>query len=405
MENFFKNLNLNKNKLLYIILGIAILSRVALWVYAIYFPISNEVGIGVSPIKAYSSIDMNFYVLHSRLYADILSLFLKGDFNIISTIISNRAYDYSFLTENQNYSLFYPPPLLPLLIHLFKFSDINALPLSIFYLFIGLIWVIGWVFWLHKKNINWFFISIFSLLPIPFWYMLNISTDLIFTIFVSIFIWIYFNDQKVNLLKFFLLSIVIVLAISTRVNGLSILVFCLLMLSSSKLISIKSKLLILIACVFFVFLFWDFFYSYLLNYSKSSSVNNKIFGIYVLEYIEGIYDFFPKVINVALSILTLIFAKIIYLSGLRPSFSDANLFFVFLRASSAFLILPRIIRCFIIGKKSEKLFILCFLLPILMGTAQERYILPILPIFYFHSSIFYSKIISKSYLKIRKMLN
>ena len=405
MENFLKNLYLNKNKLLFIIIGIAILSRIALWIYAIYFPISNEVGVGVSPIKSYSSIDMGFYVQHSRLYADILSLMLKGDFNIISTMISNRAYNYSFLTDNQNYRIFYPSPFLPLLIHFFKYSSVNALPLSTFYLMIGLIWVVGWILWLHKKNINWFFIFIFSLLPIPFWYILNISSDLIFTIFVSIFIWIYFNNKKFNLIKIFFLGIVIILAISTRVNGLSIIVFCLLMLFSSKLIPLKGKLLVLIVFAFFVFLFWDFFFAYLSNYAKSSSVNNKIFGFYAIDYIEGIYDFFPKIINVFLSVITLIFAKLIYLSGMRPSFSDVNLFFVFLRVSSGFLILPGIIRCFTSGKKSEKLFILCFLIPVLMGTAQERYILPILPIFYFHSSIFYSKIFSKYYLKIRKMLN
>ena len=392
-----------------IIIVIAILSRVAIWIYAIYFPISNERGIDVSPIRAYSAIDLNFYIYNLATYTNLMSLLLEGKFDLLASFYNSYfgSCELRGLPENCIPNIL-STPVIPLLMYIFNFSETNAWPLSLFFLLSSSIWAVCWLHWMDSKNISLFFLAGFSLLPLPFWYMLNISSDMIFALFVGLVFLIFFNDSFQNKWKYLILIALAILAVGTRVNGVSICIFLFVVFIFSNNILIIYKIIFSLIMLLFIYYFWDFFYSYLSNYSTSSAQNNMIFGYYVEEYYNGIFDFLPKILNIIISLITLLLAKIIYLSGLRPSFSslnDANLFLVILRNSCGIIILPGIIRSLIKSSKLEIFFIVCFIIPILFGTAQERYILPLIPIFYFHGAIFYSNIIKLSYNKIIKYKN
>ena len=114
----------------------------------------------------------------------------------------------------------------------------------------------------------------------------------------------------------------------------------------------------------------------------SSTLRLTYFDVPETEYLAGIYDSLPYWLNLLLSWLSLAGAKILYLVGFRPSYAGTETYIVLLRALPGLIFLPGLIYLFIKGDRSHKFLLALFLLPIVAGASQDRYILPIQPILF-----------------------
>jgi hypothetical protein len=74
---------------------------------------------------------------------------------------------------------------------------------------------------------------------------------------------------------------------------------------------------------------------------------------------------------------------------LRPSYSEVDNLIVLIRSLGGVIILPGIFYSLIRGDNLDKIIILLFITPMLIGASQERYLLPICPIliFYFEHQV------------------
>ena len=69
-----------------------------------------------------------------------------------------------------------------------------------------------------------------------------------------------------------------------------------------------------------------------------------------------------------------------------------------MRGMGGVLILPGMFYCIYRGSWLERILLLCFLVPLLITVAQERYLLPIAPLLLLYGGIFWKDL----YLFIRK---
>lgn len=382
---------------------LAVVARITCWVLAIYFPIPNETGVGISPLNAKSGIDLGFYMSFMDFYSKFFELLFSGNFSVFSVLenlkpdIDGATYDIATneIRNSPNTTLF-SPPLLPILLIIFNYGEGNAWPISLLYLLISSFLACCWIKWMYSRGIYLKWLLLFSILPGPFWYMLNISTDLLFSLCVAIFYWKYFQSKLHNKTDYLILLFIAIIAIGVRPNGLALFIFIITSVIFFSNFNLKLRFIVFVASGILFVVFWGIFDDYLLHFINSSS-KFKIFGHFEYEYYSGIFEFLPELINKFISIICLFCAKILYLCGFRPSYGDTNVFFVFLRASASLILIPGFIRCVMTVNNSERLFLFWFLLPIILGAAQERYILPIMPVFFIHGVKVYSMIWEKTF--------
>ena len=112
-------------------------------------------------------------------------------------------------------------------------------------------------------------------------------------------------------------------------------------------------------------------------------------GIFGQQYHDGLFPNLPPLIDQVISNGALFGSKMLYASGIRPSYSDTLGLVVFIRAIPGILILPGIFYCFYRGSWLERALLLGFLLPLIITVAQERYLLPIAPLLLLYGGIFW----------------
>ena len=138
-----------------------------------------------------------------------------------------------------------------------------------------------------------------------------------------------------------------------------------------------------------------YYLPYFISYNKSSSIMT-YWWTSQENYIAGIFDSIPTTLNFIFSILILGISKLLYIVCLRPSYSNVPLVLVSLRAIGGLVMLPGILYMLIRSEQIEKIFLLLFLIPILIGASQERYLLPICPILIFYGIRCWKKILFKN---------
>ena len=116
----------------------------------------------------------------------------------------------------------------------------------------------------------------------------------------------------------------------------------------------------------------------------SGSVAIGYFGYLPRQYLEGLWPDLPVALNLGFSWFGLVAAKLLYLTGLRPSFGDTALPFVILRMLPGAIVLPGLIWSLLRAEWRERLFVVFFLAPIFLGVAQDRYLLPIQPVLFYY---------------------
>ena len=392
---------------------ISILFRLSIWVFSIFIPITNESGIPISPLNANSGIDLNFYVAESLYYKDYLcslyNIIVSSDGCITKAIfiadVSQflRPFELTNLVGGtpmiDELDIQFPAgPILPTLIIITNFTNTPWILSFIFFLFSSYLVYIS-IKWLNQKNVSWFWLFLYGGLPIPVWFMLNISPDLLFAIVVSTFLFIISSETKnlKNTNTVIYLIALSFISILLKPNGLSLFIFVFCFLLYEDILSNKFKILIFLISLILFILFIYFYGFYLFSFIKSSSLYRQIFGYTQIEYINGIYNFLPDALNKVFSWFSLLFAKLLYLSGLRPTFGETNNYLVLIRSSVGLIIFPGIIWLFFKGSFVEKLFVIIFLAPILLGLAQERYSIPIYPILFFYGTLFYTHVFKTIY--------
>jgi hypothetical protein len=373
---------------------IAVISRIALFFGSIIIPIPNEAGLPISPLTANTALDLNYYQWARGMYFGEIQL-------AIDTFVQ-------FYMGHGKIAFFLPGPLYPGLLHVFDYGPENTLPLSGIYLLLSMGLVAAWLWWLWRNGLSRLWLYIFAVLPTPYWFMLNVSTDLLFAGVVAAF-WLLWFDQRVpDLRRMAGVAVVVVIAALLRPNALSLLLFlCIDALirgvalkepSPTRRRGLLFAALVTVVLTIFAVFYLPYFYWVVAG--KSASVT--YFGWLPNQYLNGLWPELPKMLNLGLSWSALLAAKILYLTGLRPSFGGTIAPLVVLRILPGIIMLPGLLWLLIRAEWRVRLFVVFFLAPILLGISQDRYILPLQPVLFFYGAKAWEEII-KFCLRLRSI--
>jgi hypothetical protein len=351
--------------------AVALLVRLGVFLVLIAYPMANESGNLVSPILAQGGADYSFYLDSLAVYQGSFSDFLARTINTFDAPFSNL---YTFVTSG---------PVLPLLFVIFRYAPDNTLPLSLASLAVGTITAWLWIAWLHRRGIGLPWLLVFALLPSPIWYQVNNSLDTYMALFSALFVFTYLGGEATRARVAMGLGTG-TLAILAKPNGLPLIIFMFVdIVLYHKTSRWWLKAFFMLGAAALIAVFFLFYMTYLISFLESSS-HFSFFGIPYSNYLYGIYDALPMMIDLPLSWLSLIGAKLLYLVGLRPSYGVTPVDIVLIRAAPGLILLPGLLWLMVYRPRRESLFVLLFLIPPFLGATQERYLLPIMPlVFYF----------------------
>lgn len=359
---------------LYSAIALAAAFRIALFVYATFLPLANESGLLVSPSVHQVGIDFSFF----RASAEMLISLSPSEIFFLFVEYYERP------LEGQIGNII-AGPVFPSLLILFDYGDGSPLPLAIFFLVLSLVLVVIWLHWMWTLGIGPVWLVVFALVPNPVWLTLNISSDLVFAVLFAIFFLHYFRENWGAVTVTGWLT-ALLLAVLTRPNGLSLPLFVLLDIAFFRHGLTKMQRAIWLGALAVAFLLFAFFLypSFITEVKRAQQLSElHFFGHSQAEFLAGIYNWLPEVLDRLLSVISLVGAKILYFVGLRPSFSeDVNILVVLTRAAVGLILLPGILFLFIRGPARVALLIGAFLLPFVLGVSQDRYNLPVQPILF-----------------------
>jgi hypothetical protein len=384
---------LQKNHLsiFWLAVTVAVSARLLVFFGSMILPIPNELGLPVSPLWA-NALDIDYYQSARMLY------FVDPDFSLASLL-------QAFSSEKP-WSLSMPGPVFPFMLHLFEYGAGNTLWLSSVYLLVSCLLATAWLWWLSQKGLNQISLCIFALLPTPFWFMLNVSTDLLFAAFVCAFWLVWFSGPSAKLPRMPCVAIIIVLAVLLRPNAISLLFYLFVDVLIWEFLLVKQAekrrrgllfagFVLLVTSAFLVF-YYGYFQMVMRNGGQII-----YFGKTPGQYGDGIFPAFPAFADHLLSWLALLGAKILYLAGLRPSYGDVLTPLIMLRLLPGLIILPGLLWLPFQRNRREQLFLVTFLAPLVLSISQERYLLPVQPILFFYGIKAWGDV-SKFMLKAKK---
>ncbi|MDA1101391.1 MAG: hypothetical protein O2967_20695 [Proteobacteria bacterium] len=372
---------------------IAIVSRIVLFCGSMVVPIPNESGLAISPLTANTALDLGYYQWAREMY-----------FGETQVVID--AYIRFFTGNEAGYKFFLPGPLFPSLLHVFDYGPGNTLPLSMIYLLLSGGLVAGWLWWLWRNGVGRFWLYVFAVLPTPYWFTLNVSTDLLFAGIVCAFWLFWFNANIPDVRRMTSVAVVVVLAVLLRPNSLSLLLF----LSVDVLIwevylkgpgQARRRGLLFATLIAILLVIFSLFYMPYFYWVVAVSARIGYFGWLPEQYMTGLWPDFPTVLNRGLSSLALLAAKVLYLTGLRPSFGNTATPLVVLRILPGIIMLPGLLWLLLRANWRVRFFVVFFLAPILSGISQDRYVLPIQPVLFFYGVKAWGEII-KLCLRVRR---
>lgn len=370
---------------------IAIGSRIAIFFGSMVVPIPNESGLPISSLTANTALDLAYYQWAREMY-----------FGNTQFVIDAYA---RFFTGNDTSQFFLPGPLYPILLHIFDYGPGNALPLSTIYLLLSVGLVIGWLWWLRRNGVGRFWLYIFAVLPTPYWFMLNVSTDLLFAGILGAFWLFWFHAKIPDVQRMTSVAVVVIIAALLRPNALSLLLF----LSVDVLIwevylkesgQARRRGLLFATLIAILLIIFSVFYMPYFYWVVAGSARVGYYGWLPEQYLSGLWPDLPMALNRGLSLLALLAAKVLYLTGLRPSFADTATPLVILRMLPGIITLPGLLWLLFRANWRVRIFVVFFLAPILSGVSQDRYALPIQPVLFFFGVKAWGAIIQSS-LKVR----
>jgi len=348
---------------------VAILVRLLVFAWAALWPIANEQGDLISPLIASSGIDLSHYQNMRALYfgdPDVAMATLGAVFAGQSAALWGQA--------------MFSGPLFPLLLELFEFGPGSTLPLACFYLAIGCALAALWLIWLERQGLHPAWLFAFALLPNPVWFMLNISTDLLFAAATAAFYLVYFSGPP-SVRRLAACAFLAALALTIRPNAVALALF-LLIDATWKAGDRRLHRLLLAGMAALLVPAAAFYGPYLYTFVVSSTEKPLYFGRSQAEYLAGVFPMLPEFLDRVASLAVLVVAKLLCLVGLRPSAGDTSAALVFVRAAPGLILLPGLVWGLWRADASHRLLIVLFAAPVLAGATQERYMLPLQPVLF-----------------------
>lgn len=368
---------LNFNSLM-LLIGLIIFTRLSFFIFLLEADFINDFGERVSALTAQTQGDINFYLKFS-----------DDAWGHLSSLAKIYTFEELNIWVFQD---FFPGPLFPWILSLTDYHRGSSFILSFLFTCLGILCSIIWSLNLRKMNATLLEQILVIFYPNLIYYAALISTDMLFCLFISSIYYILLIIKKRNLTNFLIALIMILLCVLTRPNSLVLFPVLGFYLWVSRKNFTKISFTFAYLSLFFLGLVSTIYYlPYFFAY-KEASIHISYWGFTQQEYLNGVFDCLPKSINLFLSLILLGLSKLVYLTGLRPSYSGVEISIVVLRSIGGLLILPGIIYLFIRGNKIEKLFFILFCSPLLVGASQERYILPLSPILIFYGCRFFKEI-------------
>ena len=356
---------------------IAVISRVAFAALAVMISLKTENGFLVSPFVEVRFGDYDFYSGHiSENFASLKDPFL---FFYLGGSVE------SWLERT-----LVPGPIFPWLLHITLYPT-QPVVLASASLIASAFLVFGWVMYYRAKKVPiWGQLALIAF-PLLLWYSVVVSTELPMSISLFIFFCGALATPKRPCWGSFCAFVGFILMLLIRPNALSLFPAMLLVLFHNRDVIPKWYNAVLITLSTFSFLYCIVYYTPYFLMVQESSLVLSYWGLFPQQYFDGLFPNLPRLFDQVISNGVLVVSKLIYASGLRPSYSDVPAILVFLRAIGGVLILPGIFYCFIRGSWFERVLLLGFLLPLLITVAQERYLLPIAPLLLLYGGIFWKE--------------
>lgn len=358
---------------------VAFLVRLIFFFGVMVIPMNAEDGGRVSPLLAQTAGDHPFYAHHAHEVGAMFSATLASAVKYLGCRLDAQVACDEILVERT------PGPALPFLIHLFDYRPGHTLPLAVFFLGLALAWSWTWLLWLNSKGVATGWQFLFAMLPTPVWYMILIQTDLPYAVVI---LWAYLALSRPSSYAHNGLPLgacMAELGCLFRPNALTMLpVYIGQWLVDGGSIRRGVRWALLSGVLLMSAIMTAYYLPYALKHITSAA-HFEYFGIDQADFRSGLFPSLPHVLDLALSWLALGLTKLLYLCGIRPSYSGVEGWLVLLRALPGLFTLPGLLFLIARGQARDRLFVFFFILPFMIGVAQERYILAILPILFYYS--------------------
>lgn len=345
--------------------------RFGVFVFAMFVPIPNEQGDLVSPLLPQRYLDFQFYLDSLARYAASLPE------------VAHQFVDFYRAPFSDRVPGLISGPVFPLVIGVSGFSSGAYLPLGIAYLVLGSALAILWLGWLHKHGVQGPWLVAFALLPNSIWFTLVISPDLLFAAEFAAFFWAYFATGRSRWQTVGWVT-ALVLMILTRPNSFSVMLFVALdvawtLLRGRSLPLTRAAALLVLLLVSGVYLFPYFVF----EMNKAGNLLT-YFGYTPVQYLDGIYTVLPEWLDRLLSWVSLLGAKLLYLTGLRPSYGITPWGMVLLRGAAGLVLLPGLVVLLWTAPMAVRALVALYCLPFILGPAQDRYYIAVYPLLYLY---------------------
>ena len=350
----------------------AVLFRLAVWLGTIVHPVPNEVGAPVSPLHANSQIDLAFYQATRLFYGGWIDRFTSAP-------LADWPALFGILLQHLSPDSYFCPPVMAGMLSLFDYGAHNTLPLAAVFLLLSCAVVVLWLRWLQRFGLAVLGLLFVALMPGPLWFMLNVSTDLPFAGLLVAFVLVFFSGLPRRTRYFWALAIAVT-ATLLRPHGVSLFLFlglyeAFLAPGRTQRQTVIFGGLLGVAGIAMMFVFGGYF----LWYVQTSSQLD-YFGYTTAQYVGGIYPGLPDLLDRPLSWLALIGAKFLYLTGLRPGYGEATSILVLVRAAAGIVLLPGLLYGFFRAPWAYRFLLVAFFAPVVFGSAQDRYVMPVAPL-------------------------
>jgi hypothetical protein len=369
---------LNISRSLMVIVIISLAARLVFFFGSMLWPIPNENMLPVSPLVMQGYFDFAFYL-------EALSQYRALDF----TEILQKFVAFYQRPFQEHFGHIIAGPVFPAIIGVFDYRKGNTLPLALAFLVLDFIWSFLWLNLMASRKVATPWLTLFAIAPNPIWFMLVLSPDLIFAAIIGMFYFAYFSQRQTTTTKL-IWVLFMLLALLTRPNGYSILLFVLADTVWTHFRDRKRKLPEIVALCVLAFLFALYLYPYFITEMRKTSIDTGFFDLATSKYLDGLFPQLPRIIDLLISCILLFWAKVLYFVGLRPSYGATADILVLARLLPGFVLLPGLIWSFVAAGRKHAFFMYFFCLPILLGPSQDRYNLPIFPILFMFGAIAYS---------------
>jgi hypothetical protein len=369
----------------WLLFTLAIISRAAAGVGAIVFPVLNETGSRISPLHEPTGGDYLVY-----------KTFAPENFGLLAAPFES-LFQHGGL-KNWLEIGFVPGPLFPWLIYTLEYAS-NPLPLACIFLFLGALSVYGWAREYQHAGLSALWQYVLMALPLLIYYSLFVSTDLLLAVVVLV-VYHLLRSGEVHPEAYSLALLALLGGLLVRPNALAlvpVLAWALFRAPSWQISKAWAWITLLLMASFFSYYYAPYFLAY-----RTGSDVITYWGYGEADYVSGLFQDLPDWLNRPLSIAALFVSKLLYASGLRPSYSDVPPLYVVLRAVTSLWILPGIVHSLLKGGAFVRILVICFLAPFMLGASQERYIVPILPLLFLHGILFWRRLIQWPIFPLRR---